>query len=63
MRRSYWSLQKNGTGAYGVVRCPVASASRLVAASAPCSAALVQCSTRISSSNSGLYQRTMSPAA
>ena len=40
-----------------------ATASRLRAASAPCSAAFVQCSTRISSSNVGLCQRTRSPAA
>ena len=39
------------------------SASRLRAAAAPCSAALVQCSTRISSPNSALGQRAMSPAA
>ena len=64
MRRSYCSLQKNGTGEYGVGRLAVAaSRERFVAASAPCSAAFVQCSTRISSSKSGLCQRATSPAA
>ena len=63
IRRSYCSLQKNGTG--GVVGRSAGRPPRRSgcdAASAPCSAAFVQCSTRISSSNSGLCQRTMSPA-
>ena len=63
MRWRAWSLQKNGTGAYGVGVPPAASASRLRAAAAPCSAALVQCSTRISSPYSSFGQRAMSPAA
>ena len=58
-----WSLQKNGTGAYIASSAPFAVASRLRAATAPCSAALVQCSTRISSPNRRFGHRHTSPAA
>ena len=63
MRCSNWSLQKNGIGAYGRRLAAGAAASRLRAACAPCSAAFVQCSTRISWPSSSLGQRATSPAA
>ncbi len=63
MRCSNWSLQKNGIGAYGCIASPLARASRFDAACAPCSAAFVQCSTRISWPSSGFVQRATSPAA
>ena len=68
MRLSNWSLQKNGTDSNGSGVVPASSASRFRAAAAPCSLALVQCSTRISSRrpsavrNAPFGQRAQSPA-
>ena len=59
---SYWSDQKYGTAVYG--RALGRRATALRPASVPCSAALVQCSTRIGSpSASGCGHEAMSPAA
>ena len=58
---SYWSDQKYGTGAKSTASPGPASSRR--AAAAPCSTALLQCSTRMVSPNRLLGQRAMSPAA
>src|SRR5258708_38316023 len=58
---SYWSDQKYGTGAKSTA--PPGPASSRLAAAAPCSTALLQCSIRIVSPNRLLGHRAMSPAA